>query len=269
MPDWGGWTLKHFPGGVEEGAGDGALFRTRRADRKPANPKSPRLMNSDNTTLIPSSRDGAIHANPALSHALRRGLGRPISALRASMESLVLEFEPRDPRGAALDDALGEVARLGRNVRDLIDYAYPPEPHEMSCGVDEILYSARFQLPRGLWRELLIARDLPGGQTMPKILVDGPVLSRSLARLIQAGSSNLSGGVLLHASWHAGEVHFGITFQGTGQLEDDPMGLCHAIAQRDLGVLGCLVEERTTPSGNTTIRVRIPAATAIDKETAA
>jgi hypothetical protein len=230
---------------------------------------SPRLMNSDNTTLIPSSRESAIRANPALSSALRRGLGRPITALRASMESLVLEFEPRDPRGAALDDALGEIARLGRNVRDLIDYAYPPEPHKMRCGVDEILYSARFQLPRDIWKKLWIARDLIGGEPMSELSVDGPVLSRSLARLIQAGAGNLAGGVLLHASWHDGEIHFGITFRGIGQLEDDPMGLCHAIAQRDLGVLGCLVEERTTPLGDTLIRVRVPAATSQDEDVAA
>jgi len=225
-------------------------------------------MNPDHTNLIASSSDPAISSHPALGHALRRGLGRPLSSLRTSMESLVREFEPRDPRGAALDEALGEVARLGRNVRDLIDYAYPPEPRSLDCLVDEILYSARFQLPRDLWQSLWIARDLPRGAAMPELAVDGPVLSRSLARLIQAAGSEPTGGILWRASWHAGEVHFVIAFCGASQLENDPMGLCHAIAQRDLGVIGCSIEEHTTAAGGTLIRVHVPASTALEGEAA-
>jgi len=175
------------------------------------------------------------------------------------MESLAREFEPRDPRSAALDEVLGEVARLGRNVRDLIDYAYAPEPKAMTCSVDEILYSARFQLPHELWSCLWIARDLPGGVRMAELSVDGPILSRSLARLVQAAGSNHSRGILLNASTHKDEVDFCITFCGNDHLDDDPMGLCHAIAQRDLGVIGCSIQEHTTLSGNTTLRVRVPA----------
>lgn len=216
-------------------------------------------MNPATTTA--SSRAEAISPNPTLSHALERGLGNPISALRASMESLALEFEPRDPRSATLDEALGEVARLGRNVRDLIDYAYAPEPTPMSCRIDEILYSARFQLPHDLWNRLWIARDRPEGASMPELMVDGPVLSRSLARLVQAAGNDLTRGVLLFASAHPGEVHFCITFWGTDQLNEDPMGLCHAIAQRDLGVIGCAIDEHTSPGRHTTLRVRVPAST--------
>lgn len=225
-------------------------------------------MNSQDPHPIASSRSTAIAPDPTLGHALSRGIHRPIESLRSSMQSMALDLDQSDPRSVALGEAMGEVARLGRNVRDLIDYAYPPEPHALSCGVDEILYSTRFQVSRSLWSRIWIARDLPSGAPMPHLVVDGPVLAHSLARLIQAARPQLSQGLLLRATSHAGEVHFTITFRGTDALEGDPMGLCHAIAERDLGVIGCCIEERTSALGDTTIQVRVPA-TAIEVERAA
>ena len=233
----------------------------RDTERTP-NPKRPPPMNSQAPHSIASSRSSAITPDPTLSHALSHGLRQPLDSLSYSIQSMARECDPADPRGQALDEALGEVARLGRNVRDLIDYAYPPEPHALSCSVDEILYSTRFQVPRALWSRTWIARDLPSGAPMPRLDIDGPVLAHSLARMVHAAGPELQR-LLLRASCQQGEVHFTLTFRGTSTLEADPMGLCHAIAERDLSVIGCCVEEHTTPLGHTTIQVRVPFAAVV------
>ncbi len=225
-------------------------------------------MNSDNPTLIASSSKTAIPKDPALSHALHSGLDEPLRQLHSSMESLVRKFDHGDPRSTALDSALGEVASLGRNVRDLIDYAYAPEPHPLACSINEVLYSARFQLPRRTRNRISIAHDASNNASAQALQVDGPVLSRSLARLVQAAGSQPKGGLLLRATTHADAVCFSITYHGTAVLEGDPMGLCHAIAERDLGVIGCSIEEETTTLYNTIVRIRIPTVTNTEEQAA-
>jgi len=202
---------------------------------------------------------------PELGTALERGLGQPIHALRASMESLAGAFDLGDPRTAALDSALSEVTRIGRSVSDLLDYAHPPEPCPLECSIDEVLYSARFQLPHGLWSHLFIARDK--SFCMDRLFVDGPVLARSIARLVQstisvsAARGDVEASLMLRATVEHGRAVFTITMQHTSdpvRQQADPTGLCHSIAQRDLGVIGCTLEERTTPSGDLAFRIQLP-----------
>lgn len=221
---------------------------------------------------VPSQTASSRDAAPELGPALERGLGQPISALRACMESLAREFDGHDPRSAALGEALSEVTRLGHNVGDLLDFAYPPQPRPLECTIEEILYSARFQLPHTLWGHLLIARD--ASPQLPRIFIDGPVLAQSIARLVKATVADAvpGSGLMLRAQIEAGRVHFTITVQGANdphRRQADPTGLCHSIAQRDLGVIGCALDERTTQGGAATFRIQLPHDALVFEELAA
>ena len=215
-----------------------------------------------------SSRESA----PALCQALERGLGQPINALRASMESLAREFELSDPRSATLDAALTSVARLSRNVGDLIDYAFPPEPRPLECSIEEILYSARFQLPHELWQHLMIARERTSAT--PRLFIDGPVLAQSIARLVHStiAQADPRCWLMLRASAHGPRVSFTVMVHNAQDpvgYQADPTGLCHSIAQRDLSVIGCSLTERVINASRTTFVIQLPESAVIPAEQAA
>jgi hypothetical protein len=179
------------------------------------------------------------------------------------MESLRCELGPTNFGDEAISAVLAEVNRLGRNVQELFDYAYQPEPCALECTVNEIVYTARFHVPHEMWSSLWIARDFD----LPCLVVDGPVLSRSIARLIQAAAPYAQNGVLLNVKRTKKGVAFTITYRGASDHLGDPTGLCHAIAQRDLAVIGCPVNESVSALGDTTITIGIPSTTL--KESAA
>ncbi len=192
--------------------------------------------------------------DPILGQAVRRGLSRPVDHLKRSMRELTRSFDTSDPRSADLDAVLQLVERLGRNVRDLFDYAHPPEPRELECTIDEVLYTARYLVPHHMWKHLLVARE----RDLPAMHVDGPVLSRSIARLVEAAAPLARKGVLLNVFREDDATVFTITFHGRSAYLGDPMGLCHSIAWRDLAVIGCEPVERTSDHDDTTIRIRVP-----------
>jgi K+-sensing histidine kinase KdpD len=189
--------------------------------------------------------------NTVLGHAVQRGLRIPIDSLRTSMENLRSEFGGVSMSDLALGEVLAEVDRLGRNVQHLLDYAYQPEAHAIECTVNEIVYTARFQVPHDMWSALWIARDCD----LPGMIVDGPVLSRSIARLIEAAAPLAQSGVLLNVKRTEKGVSFSITYQGASDHLGDPTGLCHAIASRDLAVIGCPLTETASRYGDTTITI--------------
>ena len=55
-------------------------------------------------------------------------------------------------------------------------------------------------------------------------------------------------------------VSFSITYKGASDHLGDPTGLCHAIASRDLAVIGCPLMETTSAYGDTTIEIGVQAA---------
>ena len=194
--------------------------------------------------------------DPDLGQAVRRGLSRPVDDLERTVRALSDHFDADDPRADELSGLLDQIERLGRNVRALFDYAHQPEPRALCCTVDEVLYTARFHLPHELWGRLEVARE----RDLPTLDVDGPVLARSIARLIEAAAPLARTGVLLYAYRDGEAIHFTITFQGCSAFLGDPTGLGHAIAWRDLAVIGCEAEERTATPGDTTIHIRVPGA---------
>ncbi len=195
-------------------------------------------------------------ANAVFGHAVQRGLRIPIDELRSSMESLRSEFGVGATSDRAIGAVLAEVNRLGRNVQDLLDYAYEPKAKAIECSVNEILYTARFHVPHDMWSSLYIARD----RNLPDLRVDGPVLSRSIARLIEAAAPLAKNGLLLNVKRTNSGVSFTITFEGASDHLGDPTGLCHAIASRDLDVIDCHLVETNSAFGDTTIEIKVQGA---------
>jgi K+-sensing histidine kinase KdpD len=207
-----------------------------------------------------SSRKSAVqHHDPVLAKAVSRGLSTPFHALRTSVQRLTHSFTDGDPRGAELEDVLGQVEHLGRSVQELLDYAYLPEPKALVCTVEEVLYSARYLVPHHLWGCLSISREAH----LPDLELDGPILARSLARLVAGAAPLASRGVQLDVTAAPGATSFQLTFHGRTAYVGDPMGLSLTIAARDLAVIGCPISEATSREGSTTLTIRVPAELAV------
>jgi K+-sensing histidine kinase KdpD len=211
---------------------------------------------SSRETRVPRENPAHAASSTVLGHAVQRGLSLPIESLRASLESLRTEFGGTVPGNDAIGGVLAEVNRLGRSVQDLLDYAYQPDAHAIECSVNEVVYTARFHVPHGMWSSLWIARD----RNLPELVVDGPVLSRSIARLIEAAAPLAQNGVLLNVKRTDKGVSFSITYKGASDYLGDPTGLCHAIASRDLAVIGCPLMETNSAFGDTTIEIGVQSA---------
>ncbi len=209
---------------------------------------------------------GLLAANQELGAALSQGLDLPLSALRASMESLCATLGRNGDDRALVDGVLEEFDRLGRNVRVLMELASPPVPQPLRCTAAEIALSARHGLPVALRARVTLARMDDGAA----FEVDGPLLARVLHRLIEnsleAGSEQVllivrpegqrwcfsvvdDAAVPFDADWAVSAFH---------STKHNHLGLGLALAKRDLALIGGTLEFRRTHRGETCATVTIP-----------
>ncbi|MEM7309972.1 MAG: hypothetical protein AAF682_25075 [Planctomycetota bacterium] len=213
-------------------------------------------------------------ADDALSEALLDGLNVPLSALRASLESLAAGLPREDPRSGTIAGALAEVSKVGRSVQDLAAYAAPPHPRPLRCTVEEIVYSARHQLPKKDRERVLIARVDRGGT----LFVDGPLLARCLHRLVENAVEASTGYVLMNVREDDDATLFTTVNRDLHtQLDlewaqapfqtDKPrhLGLGLALAKRDIELLGGTLVLTRTPRGETVAMARVPNAPEADR----
>ena len=204
----------------------------------------------------------------ALGRALRSSLDVPLSALRASLESLARELGA-DPRSADVDQALGQVSRAGRVVSDLAEYASHPVPMPLWCSVDEILYTARHRLSRADRERVSVANSL--GRR--RLFVDGPLLSRALERLLRNAIEASESPALItarRAGRGEGQALFAVFNEGRGvDLDPDAVvpfhttkknhiGLGLTLAVRDVELLGGSLSLVRTPGGEIAATVSLP-----------
>lgn len=205
-------------------------------------------------------------SHPDMGVALLQGLNVPLSALRAFMEALGREMNESDPRSPALSGALEEVDRCVHAVQLLVEYSTPPRPMPLQCTVEEIVQGARKRLPAELRERLLIARE--GGRR--SIFVDGPLLAKSLSRLIQNGFESGSSWVLLRIRSNEDSTSFitinhdprdGVDWEWAQSAfrtdKRDHMGLGLTLVKRDIGLMGGTLALSRTPLGETCADVRI------------
>jgi signal transduction histidine kinase len=215
---------------------------------------------------FPQGDADSARGDEALGRALRASLDLPLSALRASLESLARDLGS-DPRSAGVDQALCEVSRAGRVVRDLADYAVTPVPMPLACSVDEIVCTARLRLPREDRLRVACANSVRGR----RLFVDGPLLSNALERLLRNAVEASDGEVLLTARREAGRLLLTIV-NDAGATGLDPawarapfhthkshrLGLGLTLAARDVELLGGVLTLHRTPRGEVVAVVDLP-----------
>lgn len=204
-----------------------------------------------------------------LGRALAEGLNLPLSALRASMEALTQELARGGVGPLLIDGVLREVDRLGRNVQELLDYATPPVVRPLRCTIEEIVTSARRQLA-GASKNRVVAAHERAGAT---IVVDGPLLSICLRRLLENALEASSELVLVVTRQENGRTSFTILDDGQEPLDLDrthatfrttrpnQLGLGIELARRDVESMLGELEFLACPGGGKLARLIVPDST--------
>jgi len=195
--------------------------------------------------------------------AVAHGVRAPLAALRASMEALAGGFTAQDPRSLAVRGALEEVVRLGQEMQTLLDYALPLPLQPMSCSLREIVCSAvegvAVSKRGGVW----VALENRGS----RLQVDGPLLSRSLARLIESASAAVQGPILLRARVDAPDSVFSLvqvgpaparTGEGVLKGTTATSVLALVLARRDVERMGGRFTFRRGDDGRIVSEIRFP-----------
>lgn len=207
------------------------------------------------------------HAAPQpaeLGLAVTRIFKTPLAALRASMESLARNLDSTDPRRETLSGALAEVTRLARDVDALAAYAAPRPLLPLWCSLEEIMQGAVTRLaPRDAAR-VTLAR--PG--EAPKLYVDGPVLSTTLAHVVRVALESSGDDVLLEARTNDESASFSILSGANGARvdalatpqshQDASLGLGLELARRDVVRMGDTFELDTSDASHVRVRIHVP-----------
>lgn len=175
------------------------------------------------------------------------GLRTPIAVLRASLESLAFRFEERDPRQAQVVSAIAQVARLQHNVLTLIEDRRPVDLAPLPCTLQEIAASAvRALVPEHRTRTLVAVES--GAR---RLVVDGPIVSRTLTRLIESGLDDGATAALLRVHSSADRASFHVLHGSAAECErercaDAFQALALRVAERDVARMGGTFRRRTT-----------------------
>ncbi len=215
-----------------------------------------------------SPNPGPSGEEAAFSRALSQGLNTPLDALRATMESLSQELQLGSAPGVRplrIDGVLREVDRLGKNVRELCEFASPPVPRPLACSLEEIVCAARAPLAPEQRARVVAARTDPGAA----LDVDGPLLSGCLRRLLENALEATEGPVLVIARREHGAASFSVVDDAPSALgpgwqpmpfhttKPNHLGLGLALTKRDVALLDGRLEFLSTPGGETCVRITI------------
>jgi len=199
----------------------------------------------DTTSTAPIAAPLAAATGPDLGLTMTQVLRNPLSALRASMETLASEFRSDDPRSLKLSGALEQVLSMSRDVDALLALTAPRPLAPLTCRIDEILEAAlRQQGFEGRSRVQLAQPERDA-----TLSIDGPLLADCLARLIEHALANSCESVLVSVSARGASPRFSIVAQADDsrracathqRLAALDLGL--ALARRDAARMGAALE---------------------------
>lgn len=200
-----------------------------------------------------------------VSAAVTNAIRVPLAALRASMETLVSSFEAEDRRTLAARGALDEIVRLGHELQTLLDYALPVPVQPISCSLREIVCSAVEALGPRRRADVLTAIE----DRRARFEVDGPLLSRSLSRLLEPAPGSVPAPALLHARLDRSQAVFTVVLGRTdcerpktagprGTTAASILGLL--LARRDVERMGGQFTFRHGEEDRIVSEIRLPAA---------
>jgi K+-sensing histidine kinase KdpD len=177
----------------------------------------------------------------------------PLSALRASLESLAVGFAAGDPRALLLRGATSELQRLGHNVQALLDWSLPPNIRPLACTLEEIAHAALDGLSADCKTCVLLAVE--NGDA--RLTVDGALLARCLSHLIELGLEDRAQTILLSAREEGSNITFAVVRPAralpanvaAAGTRETSLGLGLSLARRDIERMGANLTTRRTSSG--------------------
>lgn len=201
-----------------------------------------------------------------VNQALVQGLDLPLTAMRASLETLRGHLERDAQVRDHFDRLLGEVDRMGRNVRDLVDYMATSEPLPLRGTLTEVVGEAVKGLTDEQRGRIITATDNRAGT----IRVDVPLITRALRRLVENSLESGSSFVLVLASNDGTTARFSVVDDGRGELDANwarsafrstkrnRLGLGLTITERDVNLMAGSFQLRTTTCGGTAATLTLP-----------
>lgn len=189
-------------------------------------------------------------------------LRHPLSALRASMETLASEFRADDPRSLKLSGALEQVLAMSRDVDALLHYTAPRPLAPLTCSVDEILEAALRRQGFESRARVRIARPTAA----PTLRVDGPLLADCLARLLEHALATSGESVLLAATREGDSTRFSIVADSESTQMSDAtpprqrraaLELGVALARRDAARMAARLDVEHTELGHACITLSL------------
>lgn len=202
----------------------------------------------------------------ALGTSLENMLGRPLAALRASIEALVGEIADGDPRASTLAGALEQVTRMTRDLQCLVDFTAPRPLAPLRCSFEEIARGVVANLGDEHCERLQLA--YPGrGAAMT---VDGPLLANCLASLARGALESAPGLLLLQARREGELVVFTFVQAGADRqygpasmarercATDASLSVRLEVARRDIARMGGRLCVQHTARGLTCVSVMLP-----------
>ena len=190
------------------------------------------------TDLDLASRPGAACDGTPCGELAARALCTRVSALRAALEGLEGSLPQQDRSLAIVLGARRELEILARDVRAVVEWAAAPTPHALSCSFEEIGLGAVDALTRQDRGRTLVAVEHPRA----RLLADGTLLSRALARLVEHGFGQGAEHAALQIVASAGTFTAAVSFDGKAAPSATvSSSLAGELARRDLARLGAHV----------------------------
>lgn len=186
-----------------------------------------------------------------LPHLLGDGFRVPLAALRASLETLAHRFEDRDPREQLVGSALALVVRLQHDLQTILDAESPPALRSLPCTLQEIAASAVRTLAPAHRARTIVAAE--GGRA--RVVVDGPLFSRALSRILECALDRGSEPALLRVREDRGRASFSLRLPSSAVPPGSIDALATAVAARDVERMGGTFHHRSGPEGQTVIEI--------------
>ena len=182
------------------------------------------------------------------------------------MEALNVSLATDAGNRGVLEGALEEVNRLGRNVRELMEYAMHPQPMPLRCTTAEIVHSACSGFSKAQ-RDRIVAAHASAGATLQ---TDAPLIGRCLGRVIENALESGSEEILVVVRQENGHTSFAVVdgspstfdsewatsaFHSTKQSH---LGLGLAITERDVALLKGTLRFERSELGETCVTITVP-----------
>lgn len=212
----------------------------------------------------PYATTSAVHANtldlsadsaPPCGERAARALCQRVAALRAALDAVRGALPLEDSLTAPVEGARLELDRLARDVRALVDWSLPAAIRPLECTLEEIGLAAVDALDPERRARTVVAVERPD----VRVAVDGPVASRSLARILEHGFARGAAQAGLQISPRERGFAATASFDGDGAAEHTvATALADALARRDLARLGARVSDDETARTRTVEFVAVP-----------